>query len=140
MRSFRVEKLASTIRDIVSRAITHKLHDPRISPMTSVLRVEVSGDLQVAKVHVTVLGEGAEGRRTLAGLSNAVGRVQRMVAQELTIRRCPEIRFVLNDSLKRAAETVRIIDQTVLSDDLQGGEAATEAEPDGGPDLEGGDE
>ena len=116
MRSFRVEKLASTIREIVSDAIANKLHDPRISAMTSVLRVEVSGDLQVAKIQVTVMGSASEGRRTLAGLNAAGGRVQRLVARRLTIRRCPQLSFVLDDSLKKAAETVRIIDENRRQD------------------------
>lgn len=140
MRSFRVEKLASTIREIVSGAIAHKLNDPRISPMTSVLRVEVSGDLQVAKVHVTVFGDGAEARRTLVGLTHAVGRVQRLVARELTIRRCPEIRFVLDDSLKTAAQTVQIIEQTRRADHPEEAEVDDGPEGEEGPALEGGTE
>lgn len=138
MRSFRVEKLASTIREIVGDAIAHKLNDPRISPLTSVVRVEVAGDLQIAKVYVTVLGDDGAARRTLAGLTHAVGRVQRLVARGLTIRRCPEIRFVLDESLKTAAETVRIIDQTMCRDHPEEAEATAPTDPDHGAALEGG--
>ena len=138
MRSFRVEKLASTIREIVGDAIAHKLNDPRISPLTSVVRVEVSGDLQIAKVYVTVLGDDGAARRTLAGLTHAVGRVQRLVARGLTIRRCPEIRFVLDESLKTAAETVRIIDQTMHRDHPEEAEVTAPTDPAHGAALEGG--
>ncbi len=113
MRSYRVDKMASTIRNIVGEAMAHRLSDPRISPLASVTRVEVSGDLQLAKVYVSVLGAPAEARRTLAGLTHAVGHVQRMVARQLTVRRCPEVRFLLDDSLKKAANTMRIIDETM---------------------------
>jgi len=113
MRSFRIDKLASTIQDIVGEAITRRLNDPRISPLASVTRVEVSGDLQVAKVFVSVLGSPVEGRRTLAGLRHAEGHVQRLLARRLTIRRCPEIRFVLDESLKKAARTMRLIEETL---------------------------
>ena len=140
MRSFRVEKLASTIREIIGDAIAHKLSDPRISPLTSVVRVEVSGDLQVAKVHVTVLGDDGAARRTLAGLTHAVGRVQRLVARGLTIRRCPEIRFVLDDSLKTAAETVRAIDETMRADHPEEAETTAQPEPDDGASFQGGTE
>ena len=123
MRAYRVDKLASIIREIVGQAITTKLQDPRISPFASVTRVEVSGDLQIAKVFVTVLGEPGKGRSTLNWLNHAVGHVQSLVARQLSIRRCPEIRFVLDESLKKAAETMRIIDETVGGDDLQDAEA-----------------
>jgi ribosome-binding factor A len=137
MRSYRVQKLASTIRDIVSEAIAHRLQDPRISPLTSVTRVEVSGDLQIARVYVSVLGEGADGRKTLAGLDHAVGRVQRLVAGRLTLRRCPELRFVLDDSLKTAAETWRILDQTREPDRPGPAEASQNSKTSDGPALEG---
>ncbi len=138
MGSFRVEKLASIIREIVGDAIANKLHDPRISPMTSVSRVEVSPDLQVAKIHVTVLGESAQGRRTLAGLTNAVGRVQGLLAARLTIRRCPQILFLIDDSLKKAAEMTRIIDEARRQDHSEFAGEQFGPEGDDRPALEGG--
>jgi ribosome-binding factor A len=116
MRSFRVDKLGSTIRDIVSDAIANRLNDPRISPLTSITRVEVSGDLQIAKVFVSVLGGASQARKTMAGLTHAGGHVQRLVAERLSVRRCPEIRFVLDASLKKAAETIRVIEDSVGQD------------------------
>lgn len=132
MRAYRVDKLASTIREIVGQAIATKLQDPRISPFASVTRVEVSGDLQIAKVFVTVLGEPGKGRSTLNGLNHAVGHVQSLVARQLSIRRCPEIRFVLDESLKKAAETMRIINETV-----GGGDEPQDAEADADRDSHG---
>ena len=93
MGSYRVDKVASIVRDIVGEAMTTHLHDPRISPLASVTRVEVSGDLQIARVYISVIGEAATGRRTLAGLTHAAGHIQRLVARQLTIRRCPQLRF-----------------------------------------------
>ncbi len=123
MRSFRVDKLSSTIREIVSDAIANRLNDPRISPMTSITRVEVSGDLQLARIFVSVLGRDSQCRTTMAGLTNAVGHVQRLVAAGLTLRRCPEIRFVLDSSLKKAAEIIRVIDESVRQDRAEGAAA-----------------
>jgi ribosome-binding factor A len=95
-----------------------KLKDPRISPLASVTRVEVSRDLQVAKVYVSVLSGPKGSRRsppsghtTLIGLNHALGHIQSLVARQIAARRCPEIRFVLDESLKKAAEAMRIIDQ-----------------------------
>ncbi|MFQ5491212.1 MAG: 30S ribosome-binding factor RbfA [Phycisphaerae bacterium] len=122
MSSYRVDKLASAIREIISDAIAHKLNDPRISPLTSITRVEVSGDLQVVKVLVSVMGDAVQGRTTLAGLTSAVGHIQRLVAGKVQMRRCPELRFVLDESLKKAADTMRLIDRTLAEDALCSGQ------------------
>ena len=113
MSSHRLAKMASTVRMIAGDAILNKLNDPRISPLTSVTRVQMSGDLQIAKVYISVLGSDAERRRTMRGLEHAVGHIQRILAKRLTTRHCPEIRFEFDDSLKRAAETMQVIDRSV---------------------------
>ena len=113
MSSYRVQKMASSIRSIVSDVILNGLNDPRISSLTSVTRVEVSGDLQVAKVYVSVLGAEGDGRRTFAALQHARGRIQRTLARRLRARFCPEVRLYLDESLKRAAETIEIINRTM---------------------------
>jgi len=114
--SHRVERVASVVRMVVSDAIANRLSDPRISHMSSVTRVEVSGDLRYATVLVSVMGSDTEGRRTLAGLQHARGYVQSLLAKRLTLRQCPLLRFQLDESIKRGSETVRLIEQTMAHD------------------------
>ena len=113
MKSHRPERVANVIRTVVSDAIANKLSDPRIQPMSSVTRVEVSGDLEYAKVWVSVMGDPAVQRRTITGLQSARGYVQGLLARKLPIRHCPRISFHLDESVKRAAETVRLIDEAM---------------------------
>jgi ribosome-binding factor A len=101
------------VQSVVGEAILSKLHDPRISPFASVTRVEVAADLQVADVHVSVLGNPGEARRTMAGLTSAAGRIQSMLARTLQTRQCPKLRFHLDDSLKKGMETMRLIDESM---------------------------
>jgi ribosome-binding factor A len=113
MKSFRPQRVAHVVRAVVSEAIAHKLNDPRIDPLSSVTRVEVSGDLEHAKVFVSVMGEPAVQRRTMKGLLSAAGHVQTMVARELPIRHCPHLSFHLDASLKETARTLRLIEETM---------------------------
>jgi len=113
MKSYRPERVAHVIREVVSTAIGNKLNDPRIEPMSSVTRVEMSPDLEHAQVWVSVLGDAAAGRRTIAGLKAAAGYVQRMVGAALSLRTTPHLTFHLDESLKKAAETIRIIDESM---------------------------
>jgi len=103
--------MASNVRSIVSDVIHNELNDPRVSPLTSVTRVQMSGDLQIAKVFVSVLGSDAECRRTFAGLEHAIGHIQRVLARRLQVRHCPQIRLRIDESLKRSADTITIIDK-----------------------------
>lgn len=133
MKGRRPERVATIVRAVVSEAIATRLSDPRIAPLASVTRVEVSGDLEYAKVWISVLGEESVQRRTLAGLCSAAGYVQRLVGSQLSIRHCPRLSFHLDTSLKKAAETIRLIDEVTA--DMRR-RAAPGAEPDAGDSAE----
>jgi ribosome-binding factor A len=105
--------MASMVRNVVGNAILTKLNDPRISPMTSVTRVAMTPDLQIARVYVSVMGSEAEVSRTLAGLRHASGRLQRIVAGALKARHCPELVLEIDDSLKKAARLSALIDASL---------------------------
>jgi len=105
--------------------------------MSSVTRVEVSADLEYAKVYVSVMGSASVQRRTMQGLTSAQGVVQRMVARELAIRHCPHLSFHLDESIKRAAETIRLINETMA--ELGPGEPPDESRPPNGTDAASGE-
>jgi len=113
MKSFRPERVAHIVRAVVGDAISHKLSDPRIEPLSSVTRVEVSRDLEHVKVFVSVMGGASVRRRTMNGLTSATGHIQRLVARQLPIRHCPKLSFHLDESIKRAVETIQLIDETM---------------------------
>ena len=111
--SRRQEKVASVVRRVVGEAIAQQLHDPRISPMTSITRVEITGDLQFANVWVSVMGTEGEQRTTMAGLEHAQGRLQSLLSRALAMRQCPTLHFKLDESIKKGLETLRLIDQAM---------------------------
>ena len=113
MKKFRIEKVASVVRQIVSDTIRDRLQDPRVSSMTSVTRVEVSPDLDWARVHVSILGSAAVQKTTMAALTSAAGYIQGILARSLHTRQCPRLVFLLDDSLKRGTEVMRIIDDSM---------------------------
>lgn len=125
--SRRLERLGHLIRRIVAHEIQFRLNDPRIARLTSVTRVDVSADLAVARVYVSVMGTEAEGLASLGALRRATGRIQSAVAHEIHARQCPRLRFALDDSLKRAFRTVQIIDREMAR--LERGPASDVAAP-----------
>lgn len=108
---FRKERVAGAILEIVSDAIARKINDPRLAPLTTVSRVTVSGDLMVATVYLTVVGGEIAERKSLAAMQNARGFVQHLVAQQIDLRQCPEIRFELDEVARKVRETMLILDE-----------------------------
>ena len=115
MSSRRVLKAAQAIREVVSTAIITDLRDPRIEN-TTVTRVEVSGDLRHARIHVSVMGEDSNTRQVLKGLNNASGYLQRKVANRIDTRYTPKLQFVLDEGLKHSLEVTRILDEVLPPD------------------------
>jgi ribosome-binding factor A len=112
--SRRTERVASLIRSMLAEAIQTRLSDPRLSPFTSITRVDVSADLSIAHVHVSVM-EQREAQRLLSvrALQSAAGRLRRIVARGLTTRTIPRLQFHLDESVQRSFQTVQIIDRAM---------------------------
>ena len=110
MTSRRVLKVAQAIREVVSMAILTELKDPRIQNVT-VTYVEVSPDLRLAKIHVSVMGNETQQQLSLHGLKSAAGFLQQKVGQRIDTRYTPRLQFVLDMGVKRSIEITRILDE-----------------------------
>src|SRR5436305_4908505 len=99
MKGHRLERVAEVVREVASETILFELGDPRVKNVT-VTRAEVSGDLQHAKVYVSVMGSPAETKLTMNGLKHAAGFVQSKLANRLKTRFTPTITFVLDEGVK----------------------------------------
>jgi ribosome-binding factor A len=111
--------MAEAIREVVAEAILFEVADPRVRSVT-VLRVEVSGDLRHATVYVSIMGAEPERKRSLAGLNHAAGFLQARVAARLQTRFTPVLAFKHDDSVKKSAELLRLIDEAIASDERPG--------------------
>ena len=103
-----MQKVAEAIRQVVSMAILAEIKDPRVRDVT-VTFVEVSPDLRVAKVHVSVMGDDTHQNLTLRGLESAAGFLQSKLARELELRYTPKITFLLDQGVKRSIEIAKIL-------------------------------
>ncbi len=116
MPARRVLKAAEAIREVVSMAILTELRDPRIQDVT-VTYVEVSPDMRLAKVHVSVMGDEAKQNLSLKGLQNAAGFLQQKVAKRIDTRYTPRIRFALDQGVKHSIEVTRILGELLPEDE-----------------------
>lgn len=93
------------------------IKDPRISPLTSVVAVEVAPDLKTCKAYISVLGDSEAQKATLAGLKSAEGYIRRELAHTVNLRNTPEIRFILDQSIEYGVHMSKIIDEVTAKDE-----------------------
>jgi ribosome-binding factor A len=97
MAQYRAERLSHEIQRYVSEALTFELRDPRLK-MASITRVELSHDMQHAKVFVSAVT--AEDRDEAAKvLERARGFLRKGLAARLTMRTTPELHFAADPAV-----------------------------------------
>jgi ribosome-binding factor A len=137
MKTHRLARIAEVIREVASETILFELQDPRIR-MTTVTRVEVSGDLQHAKVYVSVMGSEQEQNLCMHGLRHATGYIQGKLGKRLQTRYTPALTFVLDQGVKNSIEITRLINEALAQSPTQdGGDAGASEQPADGPAGEG---
>ncbi len=94
----RPDRVADLIRAEVTTMIARELHDPGIGFVT-VTRVQVTGDLQHARVFYTSLGDAEARKKTAQALGRAEGFMRRQIGRRLRLRRAPEIAFEFDASI-----------------------------------------
>jgi ribosome-binding factor A len=112
MKTHRLARVAEAIREVASETILFELQDPRVKGVT-VTRAEVSGDLQHAKVYVSIMGTPQEQKLTMHGLRHATGFVQAKLAKRLQTRYTPALTFVLDEGVKKSIEMTRLINEAL---------------------------
>ena len=115
--SIKNTRINGEVQKELSRIISREIKDPRISPMTSVVAVEVAPDLKQCKAYISVLGDKDAQDATLAGLKSAIGFIRRELARTVNLRNTPEIHFVLDQSIEYGVNMSKLIDDVVRSDE-----------------------
>ncbi|MDE5074073.1 MAG: 30S ribosome-binding factor RbfA [Trichodesmium sp. St16_bin4-tuft] len=108
----RISRIASLIKQEISQMLLHGIKDNRVGiGMVSVTDVDVSGDLQHAKVFVSIYGSDEVRSQTMAGLSSATGYVRSELGKRIRMRRTPEVIFVEDRSLERGTEILSLLNK-----------------------------
>jgi ribosome-binding factor A len=98
------------MRREISELLSSGIRDARVHQgMVSVTGVEVAGDLQHCKVFVSVYGTEEERSLAMEGLKAATPYVRGELGRRLTLRRIPEVLFVLDRSLERGSAVLGLL-------------------------------
>ncbi|MEI7697434.1 MAG: 30S ribosome-binding factor RbfA [Actinobacteria bacterium] len=102
--SHRTLKVADRIKVVVAQILETKIKDPRLGFVT-VTDARVTGDLQMASVFYTVLGDLDARASTAAALESAKGAIRSALGRELGLRITPSIEF-FEDGLPESAKAL----------------------------------
>jgi len=121
-RSFRKERLEETLRRELGSILSFELKDPRLVDIT-LNEIEVSSDLQTARIYVSVLEEDVDIRQVKRALEHARGFLRSTLAGRLNVRRVPELVFRVSRSVIEAQRIEALIQQlpppsTEISDSI----------------------
>ena len=108
--SLKNTRINGEVQRALAEIIRGGIKDPRISPLTSVVSVEVSPDLKTCKAWISVLGEEEVIQSTLEGLKSASGYIKNQLAKEINLRNTPEITFILDQSIEYGVRMSKMID------------------------------
>ena len=99
MATHRPDRVGDQIRQEISELLSRgAVHDPGIGFIT-LTRVQVSADLQVARVYYTSMGDPTARRETEKALDRATPVFRRQVGSRLNLRRVPELEFRFDESI-----------------------------------------
>lgn len=119
MNNKRLNRISGEVKKVVSELLANGIKDPRIKPMTTVNRVEVTRDLSFAKIYISVLGDKDEKESSIKGLESAKGFIRSEIGSRIDLRYAPEPLFYLDESIEQAIHMSKLIEQVNKEDDLK---------------------
>ncbi|MGL5259202.1 MAG: 30S ribosome-binding factor RbfA [Lachnospiraceae bacterium] len=111
--SMKNNRINGEVQRVLAEIIRGEIKDPRISPLTSVVAVEVAPDLKNCKAFISVLGDDKAISETLQGLKSAEGFIKNKIAKTVNLRNTPNIQFVMDQSIAYGVNMSRKIDEVM---------------------------
>ncbi len=109
MAKHRVGRIAEEIKREISQMIRDEIKDPRVTGLISVTQVEVTNDLSIAKIYISLLGDEEKRKNCLQGLEKATGYIRSELAKRLKLRYTPELVFKMDESIAYGAKISKIL-------------------------------
>lgn len=95
----RTDRLNSLLKEVISEVITREVRDPRVAQLVTITQVEISKDLQHAKVSISVIGSQQEKQQTISTLQAAAGFIAILASKKVVMRYFPALTFKLDSSV-----------------------------------------
>jgi ribosome-binding factor A len=111
----RPERVADQIRGELGQMLARDVHDPGLGFVT-ITRVQVSADLQQARVFYTALGDEKTRRNSERALLRAAPFLRRQIGARLRLKRVPELQFLYDQSIAGQDRIEQLLNEIHASD------------------------
>ncbi len=112
MSKHRDDRIGEELKKEISDILQNEIKDPDLG-FVSIVLVEVSRDLRVAKIYYSVMGSEEEIAKTKQAVKRAAGFVRHELAGRLSLRYTPELVFIYDNSIEHGIRISRIINEEI---------------------------
>lgn len=106
MANYKMERLGEDVQRELT-AIFRTLKDPRIDPLITIVKAELTNDQSYCKVYVSSVEGMERAKQSVKGLESGAGYIRRELAQRMDMRRSPELKFIPDDSIQHSADIAK---------------------------------
>ncbi|MDD6991535.1 MAG: 30S ribosome-binding factor RbfA [Oscillospiraceae bacterium] len=120
MPNFKNARLSEDIKREISGLICERIKDPRVKfGLVSVVRTELSGDNSHCKVYISHLDGMEASKNAVKGLESASWMIRKEISNKLHLKKCPELKFIADNSIEHSAEIAKMLEDMDISDDIE---------------------
>lgn len=109
--SRRIERLNSLLKEVISDVVRLEMKNPHLSRLITITSVELSKDLQHAKVFVSVIGDKQAKEKAIGILDASSGFIAMSASHHVVMRYFPELKFYLDDTVDKQMHIESIIQE-----------------------------
>jgi ribosome-binding factor A len=125
----RPDRVADQIRSELATLLGREVHDPGIGFVT-LTRVQLSPDLQQARVRYTTLGDGTARTATARALERATPFLRRQIGSRLRLKRVPELKFDYDESIAGQDRIEQLLSEIRRDEAVRRNDTDVSASPD----------
>jgi ribosome-binding factor A len=111
--SIHTERVAELVQREVARILQRDYSD-QLQPMVTITRTRMTGDLSIAYIYASVMGDTSEQREaTFKQLEALAPEIRKQLASRIQnkVKEIPELKFFLDESLQRAKRMENLFDR-----------------------------
>lgn len=121
MQEFKNRRISEDIKREISSIILTEIKDPRVKGgLISVVRTELSGDGSHCKVYISSLDGIDNAKKAVKALDGAGWIFKKAIANKLKMKKCPELKFIADNSIEHSADIERMLEGLDIKQDDTG--------------------
>ena len=106
--------MSEDIKRIIS-GMMRELKDPRIAGgyMLTVVRCDVARDGSFCRVYISSFEGLDRAKEAVKGFESASGYIKREISNVLGVKKCPDLKFIADDSIEHSAQITKRLRELV---------------------------